>query len=351
MSLENITCEMCGSNNLTEENGVYTCQNCGTKFTPKKEEKTIINNVSTDGDNAENLKVLAKRYYSNKNYQKAKDYFNRVLEKNPNDWEAIFYEGLSSTYTSTMLDFHVMDMVLGAENAIAVIPPEEHDQRAEDFRKELIPTLIVFGGYVISNTNSNCSKGEVLAFFNNLKELIVLSERVLTDFPPASVVKGDQTFILYKNIVNWANLLNQTLKYNWGYNQANTNPIYKNINPTSDILQFADLKKKQYTREVLLLDDSYVPPKTNRGCYVATSIYGSYDCPEVWTLRRFRDYYLEESFMGRLFIKFYYATSPTLVKYFGNTKIFKKIFEGPLNSFVKKLQDKGYESVEYNDIK
>ena len=25
------------------------------------------------------------------------------------------------------------------------------------------------------------------------------------------------------------------------------------------------------------------------GCYVATAVYGSYDCPEIWTLRRFRD--------------------------------------------------------------
>ena len=31
------------------------------------------------------------------------------------------------------------------------------------------------------------------------------------------------------------------------------------------------------------------------GCYVATSVYGSYDCPEVWTLRRFRDEVLADT--------------------------------------------------------
>ena len=25
------------------------------------------------------------------------------------------------------------------------------------------------------------------------------------------------------------------------------------------------------------------------GCYVATAVYGSYDCPQVWTLRRYRE--------------------------------------------------------------
>ena len=29
--------------------------------------------------------------------------------------------------------------------------------------------------------------------------------------------------------------------------------------------------------------------RKNNGCYVATCVYGSYDCPEVWVLRRFRD--------------------------------------------------------------
>ena len=38
------------------------------------------------------------------------------------------------------------------------------------------------------------------------------------------------------------------------------------------------------------------------GCYVATCVYGSYDCPEVWVLRRYRDYVLEESILGRAFI-------------------------------------------------
>ena len=61
----------------------------------------------------------------------------------------------------------------------------------------------------------------------------------------------------------------------------------------------------------------------NSGCYVATSVYGSYDCPEVWALRRFRDQFLDKSLLGRLFIKTYYAISPTLVHLFGGMGIFQ----------------------------
>ena len=50
------------------------------------------------------------------------------------------------------------------------------------------------------------------------------------------------------------------------------------------------------------------------GCYIATCVYGSYDCPEVWTLRRFRDEGLRKSRCGRAFVKLYYRISPALVR-------------------------------------
>lgn len=85
------------------------------------------------------------------------------------------------------------------------------------------------------------------------------------------------------------------------------------------------------------------------GCYVATAVYGSYDCPEVWTLRRFRDYSLAATLLGRLFIMLYYAISPALVKWFGNTKWFKKIWKAILDKMVEKLQRNGFENTPYED--
>lgn len=94
--------------------------------------------------------------------------------------------------------------------------------------------------------------------------------------------------------------------------------------------------------------ESESAPKS-KGCYVATAVYGSYDCPQVWTLRRFRDYTLAETWYGRAFIHTYYAISPTLVKWFGETKWFKKMWKGKLDHMVAKLQSKGVESTPYED--
>lgn len=85
------------------------------------------------------------------------------------------------------------------------------------------------------------------------------------------------------------------------------------------------------------------------GCYVATCVYGSYDCPEVWTLRRYRDETLGSTWYGRTFIRTYYAISPTIVKWFGNTTWFKKMWKGTLDRMVKKLETNGFENTPYED--
>ncbi len=87
------------------------------------------------------------------------------------------------------------------------------------------------------------------------------------------------------------------------------------------------------------------------GCYVATAVYGSYDCPQVWTLRRFRDNTLAATWYGRLFVHMYYAISPTLVKMFGRTTWFKNLWKPQLDKLVVKLNARGVCSKPYEDIK
>lgn len=126
-------------------------------------------------------------------------------------------------------------------------------------------------------------------------------------------------------------------------------------------------RERQYNRmlecvkEIRKYENNYNPPNVNRekfstipeknsgGCYVATCVYGSYDCPQVWTLRRYRDYTLSETWYGRTFIKIYYVISPTIVKWFGHTKWFKKMWQDKLDHMIAKLQDNGVESTPYED--
>ncbi len=134
--------------------------------------------------------------------------------------------------------------------------------------------------------------------------------------------------------------------------QADYNQAYQyvqkagKVNPDNELLQYfnSGAAKRDF--------DNAHPTRTTKssgGCYVATAVYGSYDCPEVWTLRRFRDNTLAETWYGRAFIRVYYAVSPKLVKWFGNAEWFKKLWKPALDHMVEKLNERGVQNIPYDD--
>ena len=97
----------------------------------------------------------------------------------------------------------------------------------------------------------------------------------------------------------------------------------------------------------------YSPEKARRmskgGCYIATAVYGSYDCPQVWTLRRYRDFVLSPKWYGKIFIRLYYTLSPTIVKTFGKTKFFNLFWKHILDKMVSDLNKHGIDNSPYKD--
>ena len=121
-----------------------------------------------------------------------------------------------------------------------------------------------------------------------------------------------------------------------------------NMNNMQDLFQRAD-----YARAYEKVIEAYRTNSNKNGkhCYIATAVYGSYDCPQVWTLRRYRDMSLAKNFYGRAFIKIYYALSPTAIKLFGKTKWFQHFWKKKLDRMVYKLNRLGFEDTPYNDTK
>jgi len=109
----------------------------------------------------------------------------------------------------------------------------------------------------------------------------------------------------------------------------------------SDIGSKTELYSVRCVRVDLTGSSSSNTATSESGCYIATAVYGSYDCPEVWTLRRFRDNELSNLWLGRWFIRIYYAVSPKIVELFGNKKWFSKLWKPIINKIVHKLQNGG----------
>ena len=83
---------------------------------------------------------------------------------------------------------------------------------------------------------------------------------------------------------------------------------------------------------------SYNHTDNTEACYIATCVYGSYDCPEVLVLRHFRDTVLKRSVPGRAFISVYYAISPYMVRHFGGMKWFRRFWKWLIDHIVSQLQ-------------
>jgi len=72
-------------------------------------------------------------------------------------------------------------------------------------------------------------------------------------------------------------------------------------------------------------------------CYIATAVYGDYNAPEVLILRNFRDKKLMPTVYGRLFVKIYYAFSPTFADKLKHWTKINAVVKKCLNKFTNYL--------------
>lgn len=301
--MKSLTCEMCNSIDVIKQDGMYVCQSCGTKYTVDEAKKMMIEGtVDVQGtvkvDNSafvEKYLANARRAYEKEDWEEVEKYYNMVEQNAPNNMEAVFF----SAYGKTLL----------------------------------------------SMTDNDYYKREQK--FNVLNKSI----SVINDY--YEVTNEDKQAVLTKIADAIAKMYTVTYIYN------NDTGVYVGSNAWQKklLIQVRDAYITELNQILAVHDEPYIREiiqkvsalETSGGCYVATAVYGSYDCPQVWTLRRYRDNTLASTWYGRAFIRTYYAISPTLVKWFGETNWFKKLFKGKLDRMVEKLNDEGVENTPYND--
>lgn len=103
---------------------------------------------------------------------------------------------------------------------------------------------------------------------------------------------------------------------------------------------YADLLPYIYESMGISTNTTVGNTKTS-GCYIATAIYGSYDAPEVFVLRRFRDEFLSRTVFGRLFIKAYYRISPPVAEWLKGAKRINNGVKCILDCCVNNLEKTG----------
>ena len=342
-----LTCEMCGSTNLIKEGGVFVCQSCGTKYSVEEAKKMMVEGtvevkgtVKVDtSDELKNLYEIARRAKEAENSDNAAKYYDMILVKDPGSWEANYYVVYFKSMGCKIAEIWsaASDMANCQSSVVQLIKDNETDETlqktalAEISLKNTIISSILFNAAKnhYEGIDASIQHNYIQEYCNNA----AASAQIMYNFGDEVDAKFEGKYSEF-SISAWKSAIDIHKEY-VKYLQDKTG----NINIINS-----------YGDKIRKYDSSYANPNVDTSaCYVATAVYGSYDCPEVWTLRRFRDFTLDETWYGRLFIKAYYAISPTFVKHFGNVKIFKSQGKKLLDKWVNKLNSKGYNNTPYKD--
>ena len=410
--MKTIVCEMCGNNNLIKQDGNYVCQSCGTKYTLEEAKNLLVDmgenysNVSVDKSNQVSKYIeLSEIAMKAGNLKEAIEYANKALEIDSTNYYVYYLKGLSISYQTSIA---MPKFEEGIKYMLVGVDYVTQDKKAD--LQELISTSAykILSNHLgllcenygkdlgVSSTDLLNCVDEIYAMIDvldekgcqiDMKEFNKSIGQRLTSagitywyecFYPTTkqsrnVFYSENIRALIGEYGGVCSLLNKAISIS--EDKALRVRCYENLINMSD--EFISLEVRQpdsdvgyYTKSVLpregkklireqitnwhkdwnAIDNNHqIPAPSKSGCYVATCVYGSYNCPQVWTLRRYRDNTLGATWYGRAFVKLYYAISPTLVKWFGHTKWFKKMWKGKLDRMVKKLNKQGVEDTPYYD--
>ena len=328
-----IVCEMCGSQDLVKKDGMYICQNCGTKYDPEEAKKLMVEvsgTVAVDNSNRiQNYYRLARRAKEDGNVENAEKYYGLILEEEPNNWEANFYQVYYQCRQAKISDmdsacYKLADALRNSFQLVSIADITEEEKRKA--YQEIYSMCDDYCLQIQYNTIAASSKISDWGTRENFEQKNYKAVTVL------QTALGDECF-------------------NYGL-ESQALEIYKKALDFK-FTKLTDSEVNSLVTRAKRIDPEFVyeaqKVKSGGGCYVATAVYGSYDCPQVWTLRRYRDYTLAETWFGRAFIRTYYAVSPTLVKWFGQAEWFKKMWKPTLDRMVKDLNEKGLTDTPYQD--
>ena len=353
LHMNKFVCEMCSSTELIKQDGVFVCQSCGCKYTVEEAKKlmtaedgavNVTGSVRIDSsDDLQNLYELARRAKEENNSQNAANYYGQIIVKDPSSWEANFYNTYFQSMNCTIAQIYVSaQRVLACSESVFKLIKD--NVRTESEKRKAIAE--------VTEKIVNISTLFFIAEKNNYDSIDYnIKANFIKDFLIASDMCSQLCYLCGDTIIDiFGDDYSEYAVILWesGVDKLHTilNYILRNHEAWTSIIE-------DYTNKIKKYKPNYVPKEIqirSGGCYIATAVYGSYDCPEVWTLRRFRDYSLSRSWYGRTFIRVYYAISPKLVKLFGDKKWFVDIWKKKLDFMVVKLQKDGFESTPYDDM-
>ncbi len=363
-----------------------------------------------DTSKIDNYYTMAENAYTAGNKQEAENYCNKVIEIDPTHCKAWLLKGKAAGWQSTIRNLRIEESVNCFTKAIDSAVEDEVEMVKKEAASEISSLSIALMTLSCNNFSeypSNNNKADILGslkmvqvysflllikcgvkpneFYKKVADLmnssvcdawgnIIMTDYQHTDHPTkfiweefkercfscisiltAAINLTDEDkeadIQYYKNLITITSELVKSCSYtyvNGGYLREWSLTDEAKEELIDKIMDYHERIKETDSTHEIPARSTYVKSPSG-GCYIATAVYGSYDCPQVWTLRRYRDDILAKTWYGRAFIHIYYAISPVLVKWFGENAWFKRMCQPRLDCMVDRLQSEGVESTPYMD--
>ena len=198
--MKKLVCEMCGSNDLLKQDGVFVCQGCGCKYSVEEARKMMMEDGGTGGPASapaapvpgvnqgqiDNYLGMAKSALEGSNNEEAENYANKIIEMDPQNWQAWSIKGTAAGWQTTGRNNRYGESVVAWIKALTYVPEEERS----DLRIELMVSAQQIGAAIVQmhgnhfvDYRSEDNKLDVLNSAQNVKEqLQMLKEQTGEEF-------------------------------------------------------------------------------------------------------------------------------------------------------------------------
>lgn len=198
--MKRLICEMCGGSDLVKQDGVFVCQNCGTKYSVEEAKNmmvegavTVEGTVAVEGtikvDKSEELKklyTLARRAKESDNTENAVRYYTQIELQDPDSWEAYFYLIYFKARVSKIGEIHkdCKNLSNCFSNTFDLLASSTHDDEEKIAALRMIITDIKLIGDIMGSSAKEISGLESLDYEASVLSMIeCLGDSILKAFP------------------------------------------------------------------------------------------------------------------------------------------------------------------------
>ena len=318
MIFKEARCPNCGGElQLPEDKGTVKCMYCGGDI-------IVQDAIQKAADsNVPNWLLLAKTAIDGRNYQEAFNYYTKVLEVDPQNYEAWFGKGEAAGWLSTLADVRLSEMLTDIENAIKNAP--------EEIKENLI------------NRSADCINSITMAYYQLMREhllkFVALENtwenhgeqcKIILHFLEYAHILSPKDRRIMENIILICVDLIKGVKYDDPYHSDVWGNPHQNMRAfvAEELAENLKTMINQFVNKIQEIDSSYQPPqiiKNKKECFVATVTMGDINHPIVALLREFRDAWLLKRYTGRIFVRYYYILGPYAANFIRRSILLKRL--------------------------